>query len=147
ALFRAHSINFALRAVACMLLAVLLQEHQALRYLAISLVILLTFIIADIITAKLTDPTDRFDTTASMPYWFGVSPRRQNIHKYFYGYAQFLASFVCLTAGYAGALYTLAPIQGAAFGMTLVRKNLISPKLYHNIYFALLFLPIPSIRR
>lgn len=142
-LFRAHSITFALRAVACMLLYVLIQEDYALRNLLISLVVFSALISADVITHKLTAPGDRFDTTASMPYWFGISVKRQQVHKFLYGYAQFLATLVCMFGGYAGALYTLAPIQGAAFGMTLTRKNILSAHAHHNIYLALLFLPVP----
>ena len=142
-LFRAHSINFALRAVICMIIYILLQDNLALRNLALSITVLATFIIADILSEKLTDKNDKFDTTASMPYWFGISLKRQKLHKFLYGYGQFLASFICLLGGYGAALYTLAPIQGAAFGMTLVRKNILNVRLYHNIYLLLLFLPIP----
>lgn len=143
-LFRAHSITFALRAVACMIIYVLFQgEEKVWGVLLISMVVLISFVIADIISKKFDDKDDRFDTTASMPYWFGVSPERHATHKFLYGFAQFLATFVCLSGGYAGTLYTLAPIQGAAFGMTLVRKGIMSARTYHNIYLISLFLPVP----
>ncbi len=145
ALFRAHSITFALRAVACMILYVALRDYPEMRMLAISIVVLAALFIADEISEKLTDKSDRFDTTSSMPYWFGVSLERQKLHKYLYGYGQYLATMVCLVTGYAATLYTLAPIQGAAFGMTLVRKNLLSPRVHHTIYLILLYLPIPFV--
>lgn len=144
-LFRAHSICFALRAVACMLIYVLLQEHPVIRTLALSIIVFTALVGADLITIFLTDNDDRYNTTASMPYWFGCSLRRQRIHKFFYAYAQFLATYVCLLGGYAGAFFTLPAIQGAALLMTLVRKNIISNYTYHSIYTVLLFFPIPFI--
>ncbi len=141
-LFRAHSITFALRAVACMLLCVLLQDFPEWQFFAVSLVILSALIGADVITERLTDEDDRYHTTSSMPYWLGCSVRRQRSYKLLYGFAQFLATVICLFGGYFGAWLTLPAIQGAAFLMTLVRKNLISTYAYHQIYLALLYFPV-----
>ena len=142
-LFRAHSICFALRAVFCMILAVVLVDQPLTMRFFISLVVLLSFVVADYISHALPDTGDNFKTTSSMPYWFGCSVTRQKIHKLYYAFSQFFASIVCLFGGYQEMFFTLLAIQGAALLMTLTRKSLITNYWYHQIYTALLFFPIP----
>lgn len=141
-MFRSHNVCFALRAVICMIIDILIINSEFKRFL-ISCVVLSCFIIADLITKRLSLPTDRYKTTDSMPYWAGCSVEREKLHKNFYAFAQFLASMVCLFGSYNTIFFTLPAIQGAAFLMTLVRKNLITNYMYHQIYTFLLFYPIP----
>jgi NAD(P)H-flavin reductase/cytochrome b involved in lipid metabolism len=142
-LFRAHSISFALRAVFCMLAYCLLNHYSSLHQLIVSVIVLLTMVLADVLSYKIPQKDDLYTTTAAMPYWYGCSVRRQKIHKYAYGFAQFFATLVCIFGHYSALFFTLVGIQGAAFLMTLTRKNIISEKKYHIIYSFLLFYSIP----
>lgn len=141
-MFRAHNVCFALRAVLCMVIDVLIKAPELKRFM-ISCVVLSCFIAADFITKHLALSVDRYKTTDSMPYWPGCNVEREKLHKNFYAFAQFLASIVCLFGTYSTIFFTLPAIQGAALLMTLVRKNIITSYMYHQIYTFLLFYPIP----
>lgn len=140
--FRAQSILFASRAAVCTL-CLLWWPPGVLSDLFRAIILLLTMIGADIVAGRLADPNDNYKTTRSMPYWTGINPFRQSIHKYFYAYGQFGATVVCLhSEGELLVLSSLAAIQGAAFLMTLVRKSIIHPYTYHCVYTILLLLPM-----
>lgn len=141
-MFRAHSIGFALRAVLIMIVDLIITDPQ-IRQFIICLIVISCFFSSDIISDRLTAIDDRYKTTDSMPYWPDCSPLRQNIHKLSYAFAQYVASVICIFGTYESVFFTLPAIQGAAFLMTLTRKNLISPYAYHQIYTFLLFYAVP----
>ena len=141
-MFRAHSICFAMRAVLIMMIDLMIADPQIRQFL-ICLIVLSCFFSSDIISERLTASDDRYKTTDSMPYWPDCSPFRQNIHKLSYAFAQYVASVICVFGTYESVFFTLPAIQGAAFLMTLTRKNLISPYAYHQIYTILLFYAVP----
>ncbi|PKG99351.1 cytochrome b5 domain-containing protein [Paraglaciecola sp. MB-3u-78] len=141
-MFRAHSICFALRAVLVMIVDLIIADPQIQQFI-ICLIVISCFYSSDIISDRLTASDDRYKTTDSMPYWPDCSPIRQNIHKLSYAFAQYLASVICIFGTYESVFFTLPAIQGAAFLMTLTRKNLISPYAYHQIYTFLLFYAVP----
>jgi NAD(P)H-flavin reductase len=126
--FRAHSILFALRSVICLNIEYFLKNNY-LRFL----VVLATMMGADIITKYLREDIKE-STTATMPYWTNCDPCLQKRLKYFYTHAQVMATTTCLFGKIENMLFVVFPIQLAAFLMTLVRKNIISAKLYHLFY-------------
>lgn len=138
AMFRAHNIAFALRAVATELVDVMVHA-MALRVVLCDAIVASTMVVADRISVRFDTG---FRTTASMPYWPEATARRIGAHKAFYSVSQLAATSVCTGAAAArGSLLrmnTLAPIQGAAFLMTLVRKGILGPYGYHMVYSALL---------
>ena len=130
--FRAHSSIFALRSIIIMNLIYFCGSNQITDIVRFGIVCL-TMYLADTFTNYLRSDTKE-STTASMPYWTGLDPNIQNYIKIFYTHAQFMATCVCLNSKISYILYIVFPIQLAAFLMTLVRKNIISAKLYHILY-------------
>lgn len=87
-------------------------------------------------------PSKTESTTATMPYWPGCSREIQHQFKSYYAYCQFLATLSCLICSNPSwPFVVLLPIQLAALLMTLVRKGLISTKVYHLTYTASLCVP------
>jgi cytochrome b involved in lipid metabolism len=106
-----------------------------------SLVTLFTMVAADRGTALLRDNPNE-STTATMPYWSGCTPKREQMHKLLYAYSQFMATLACLwTTNPALPFSVLMVIQVASFLMTLSRKSIISTYQSHMIYTVTLFLP------
>jgi len=141
-MFRAHSICFALRGVACNLAIIWLEDKPVIMKCIQVIIVNLTLIIADWITKEFTHKSDNYRTTASMPYWSECSQKRQRYQKMFYSWTQFGATALCLDEREFMPLSTLLGIQGAALFMTLCRKQLISPYTYHNLYTATLIYPL-----
>ena len=57
-------------------------------------------------------------------------------------FVQFQASLVCLNYDHLLPSFNLLiPLQVVSFLLTLVRKNIISAKMYHIIYWSTLFFP------
>lgn len=137
--FRAHSVIFATRSVACAILAAFgprLADNKGF-LVARYILVLATAVAADRITAQ-DDST--FQTTRSMPYWEGVTGFRMDVHRHYYAWAQFGATYLCLVGAELPVVTTLVAIQGAAFLMTLSRKSIISVYVYHMVYTFLLTL-------
>jgi hypothetical protein len=152
-LFRAHSIIFALRGVTCSLATLYLPTRRAAaaRFGAVALAL----VAADVAQHWLAEPGDGYRTTRATPYWPGASPARVRAHKVFYAWAQIGATWICLYGGtfptpcanpVAGLLPfdTVLAIQGAAFLGTLVRKNVISSYIWHQLYTVLLLFTVVS---
>jgi NAD(P)H-flavin reductase len=131
--FRFHSILFAMRHIVILNMIFFFGKNMLtniLRYI----IICLTMISADLITYNYAD--EKKTTTASMPYWNGISPKFQQCIKFFYTYSQILATLACLIPinNINNLLFLVLPIQLAALLMTLVRKNIITTFHYHLIY-------------
>jgi len=82
---------------------------------------------------SLLDPST--STMRTMPYPPNMPPKIISIMNKFYSISQILATMICLyTYSYQKLLLVLFPIQIAAFLMTLVRKNILSPGGWHLLY-------------
>ena len=144
--FRAHNILFATRSIICFIIVWLAMRNKKIEQyqMAIqSLIVLLTFKFADIITESLREANTE-STTRTLPYWDNCDYFVEKTFKYFYTLAQFQASLVCFFSGkkYLNTIfYIMFPIQLASFLMTLVRKGIISTKQYHYTYLLSLILP------
>lgn len=130
--FRMHSIVFALRSIIIINILYFFGKNEVTNVCRL-VVVLLTMYLADIISDKLREDKKE-STTATMPYWNGCSPELQNNIKFFYTYAQILATIICLFEKESYVLFIVLPIQLAAFLMTLVRKNIINTFQYHLVY-------------
>ena len=145
--FRLHNIAFGMRSVLTTFLAwlsIYKQHAHPWRRIAVvgsCAVTLLAMMIADEGTNRLR-ANDEESTTATMPYWEGCSMQTQKKFKLFYAFSQFQATATCMAVGNpAWTLSILLPIQLASFLMTLVRKNIISPRGYHIAYSISLAMP------
>lgn len=98
-------------------------------------------ILADITTYFFRDSLKKESTTRTMPYWKECSSIREKIHKFYYAVSQFEATMACFSDEIHTPFFMLMPIQLSSFLMTLVRKNVISNKLWHELYFTSLFIP------
>jgi hypothetical protein len=130
--FRAHSSIFALRSIIIMNVIYFFGMNHITEIIRL-LIVLTTMYMADNFSKYLSS-NRKESTTLSMPYWSGCDPRLQKYIKIFYTHAQFMATFACLVTSMPYILYIVFPIQLAALLMTLVRKNIISSKVYHILY-------------
>ena len=134
ALFRMHSIVFALRGAACAAANELLSRPLPARVLVVAA----SAAIADVASflAAWRSGAGSWTTTRSMPYGESIGERQRRAHRLGYAYAQFGALAMCLhDPEYPlRPLDTLAAIQGAAFLQTLVRKGLLAAWGYHALY-------------
>jgi len=131
--FRAHSSIFALRSIIIMNLIYFCGKNHLIDIMRLGIVFI-TMYLADIFSKNLKS-NSKETTTSTMPYWTGLDPNIQKYIKIFYTHAQLMATFGCLFLELPyNLLYLIFPIQFAAFLMTLVRKNIISAKLYHILY-------------
>jgi hypothetical protein len=126
--FRLHSIVFALRSVICCFIH-LYVERFALYYKMIACFI--TMLSADLITKHYFVEGDT--TMRAMPYSTEINVFDQRSITYFYSYQQISATLFMLFNS-DSAFSPLFAIQIAAFLMTLVRKNIISPNTWHICY-------------
>lgn len=137
--FRAHSIIFAYRSIAIMLVhwCFLYAEFDILKYYVKSSVYKSLIVIA---TMSATDLATKYympqgSTMRNMPFpeWIPENIRRSwNI---FYSICQVFATLECLMRyDMSHAFMVLFPIQIAAFLMTCARKNIITPFGWHVYY-------------
>mmetsp|Transcript_19955 Transcript_19955/g.28590 ORF Transcript_19955/g.28590 Transcript_19955/m.28590 type:complete len:211 (-) Transcript_19955:90-722(-) len=135
--FRLHSIVFASRSLAIMLLLYFTRIFNAeiLLYLR-GAVVIVTMILADVITNSFKD---QGKTMRAMPFPdYAPHFLRNNLNR-FYSISQIFATaqmFFCI--GLDEAFLVLFPIQIAAFLMTCVRKSIISAGAWHFYYAAAL---------
>ena len=139
ALFRVHSLVFATRTVVCTLCLIWCSTLSFLSTLLRAMSVLLTMIAADKATYHMTDTNDHFQTIRSLLYWPGIPSWRLSLHKGFYSFAQFGATYTCFCIrSELMVLSTLLGIQGVAFLMTLARKSIIQSHTLHVVYVLLL---------
>jgi len=120
--FRLHSIVFACRSLACMLLVWLERRFDPEgppRYWANVVIVFATLIAADI-ASNSVDPISRSNTIRGL--------QANAFTKFAFSYMQFLGTCGCLVGlrAFAGQFAIVFIIQTYAFTLTLRRKNLVS---------------------
>jgi len=134
--FRLHSIVFACRSLACMLL-VWVEERFATgpHYLANVAIIFATLLCADLATS-VVDEKSRSNTIRGL--------ETSAVYKYSFSMLQFLGTTGCLVGlrAYAAQFAIVFIIQTYAFTLTLRRKNLVSHRATVVIYSCQLFLGV-----
>lgn len=132
--FRWHSIIFASRSVLATVISILglWPEHAVLKFVTKMALVMGTCYAADLAT-KLYGCTEK-RTTNAMVYPDYITPELQQKIKLNYSFAQFAATIACCMEDPSLAFPPLYAIQGAAFLMTLRRKNLIGTRTFHLIY-------------
>lgn len=142
--FRTHNILFAMRSILCFTIYWLslhfnlIKTHQLILQ---GLIVLITFKIADIITARMRIENSE-STTRTLPYWENCNKLTVKSFKYYYMLSQFHATLACLNdTSLLLSFSVMFPIQFASLLMTLVRKGLITTKMYHISYLLSLILP------
>jgi hypothetical protein len=126
--FRAHSILFATRSLVAMALTLNQVSSPWTRFANV----LTTMALADLATIyyKVTVTTMR-----DMPFPDWVSQTTRDRVNLYYSVSQVLATGILLfSPSMERAMFILFPIQIAAFLMTLVRKQIISPLSWHVLY-------------
>ena len=137
--FRWHSIIFATRSVVASLVSIgafwpVLDtpSHIAANFTLKLSLIMGTCYAADLATA-LTGSTEK-RTTNAMPYPGYITPEEEKRIKLNYSMAQMSATLSCITEDPTLSFLALYAIQGAAFLMTLRRKNLVGTRTCHLVY-------------
>jgi len=126
--FRAHSILFATRS----LVAMALTMHEVSSPWTRFANVLTTMALADLATMYYTV---NVTTMRDMPFPDWVSQTTRDRVNLYYSVSQVLATGILLfSPSMERALFILFPIQIAAFLMTLVRKQIISPLSWHVLY-------------
>jgi hypothetical protein len=126
--FRAHSILFAYRSLVAMALASAGYSNSLTR----SLTVIGTISLADLATKYYLQENT---TMRDMPFPVWVTPRMKNSINLYYSVSQVFATLIILLKPDTERLFLiLFPIQIAAFLMTLVRKNMLSPLGWHILY-------------
>ena len=126
--FRAHSILFALRSVACCIL----HYHQYPFYYNIG-INCVTMLNADLITYLYNPNGKNGKTMRNMPFDDNISKEEQDSVTLMHSGMQIGATtFMLLSID--SAFSPMFAIQLAAFLMTLVRKNIISSRSWHILY-------------
>ena len=139
--FRAHSILFASRSLACILCSYVMYSIHHVR-LACGVIVLLTMVAADMATEyyKVDKTTMR---GMSWPDFFPMNNLYyQKSHNFFYSFSQIGATLSMFTGNYPDHPFMmLLPIQIAPFLSTLVKKGIISDFYWHLVYTTSLILP------
>jgi NAD(P)H-flavin reductase len=138
--FRIHSILFALRSIAYLIVTHVLVVPTSCKELVALCAVLVAMKCADVATEALKDQSSS-STTLGMPYWPGCPAAVELYFKRFYAFSQFSATLVMLVGSIHIQFMAVLPIQGAAFLLTLVRKGLVSTRAYHVCYSILLLIP------
>jgi hypothetical protein len=125
--FRAHSIVFALRSVACCILAMC-----GVGAWASALACFATMLAADAATARYADATT---TMRAMPFDGALTAAQRRVVTLYHSLSQAHAT-AFMVLGADAAFAPLLAIQLAAFLMTLVRKGFISTATWHGAYTA-----------
>jgi hypothetical protein len=129
--FRLHSIAFGLRSVVCAYLSYY-QMNMSYKIFACYL----TMIFADIASYMTKQDNDK-TLIRNMPFDENVSELDKKKVAKFHSSMQIGATLYML-GNIDSAFFTLYGIQLPAFLMTLVRKNIIKPNMWHNLYTILL---------
>jgi hypothetical protein len=141
--FRAHNLIFIGRSCVAMFLNWFFAKHGLSKatLLGLKCVLVIGTLIAADVVSGLLQPSLKETTTRTMPYWKECSAMRMCIHKIYYAVSQFEATFACFSSELKTPFVVMMPIQISSLLMTLVRKNIISAKTWHELYFISLFLP------
>ncbi len=130
--FRMHSIIFAYRSIACMLAMYLETRESVPLWITRPAIVFATIVAADLSSTHFSTGEK---TMRGMPYPDCVSEDMRRLATYYYNFSQFGATTVILSKrGLESPFVMLFPIQLAAFLMTLVKKNIISPGAWHLLY-------------
>lgn len=141
--FRAHSILFATRSLACILCSYAMYSIHHVR-LACGIIVLFTMVAADMATQQYNLNMDKTTMRGmSWPNFFPMNNHHyQRIHNCFYSFSQIGATLSMFTGNYPDHPFMmLLPIQIAPFLSTLVKKNIISDFYWHLVYTLTLILP------
>jgi len=133
--FRLHSIIFSLRSVICFYLS-----YYKISYFYKILACFITMTFADIATYMTNRDADK-TLIRTMPFDKNVSLDLQKRIKHFQCSMQVGATLYMLGNTHT-AFLTLYGIQLPAFLMTLVRKNIITPNTWHQLYSIILIFNI-----
>lgn len=137
--FRMHNIAFALRSVFCCFSFYFLNNNK-ICVLTNMFICFVTMKIADEITkyyhsTKNKEPVKILHTTMNnMPYDTSLSVHKIENLKKIYSYMQMYATYYML-GNINSAFIPMFAIQLSSFLMTLVKKNIINPMLWHPLYF------------
>lgn len=139
--FRAHSILFAMRSLACIVCSYVLPDILLLQT-ACGILVLLTMVAADMATTHYK--TDK--TTMRGMSWPNVFPMNhpyyQDAHNFFYSFSQIGATLSMFMGNYPDHPFlVLLPIQIAPFLSTLVKKGILRDLHWHLVYTLSLLLP------
>lgn len=126
--FRAHSIAFGLRHVLSCILFWFGYDDPRPHYM----LCLGTMVAADKISTRFTE-TNKQTTMRNMPLDATIDEATQQENRSLQARAQIVATMLSLYTINSSFMPLLA-IQGAAFMMTLVRKNLMSTLTWHRVY-------------
>lgn len=126
--FRLHSIVFGLRSIIISFL-----YAYNFHYLYIVSVCYLTFIMADIITYNYNINGKNGQTMRNMPFDNSISKEDQNKITFMHSCMQ-IGATIFMLGNIETAFSPLFAIQLAALLMTLVRKSIISSKMWHSVY-------------
>lgn len=130
--FRVHSIIFAYRSIVCMLAAYLEVYNSAPMWITRPTIVFATIVAADMSSNHFVSDEK---TMRGMPFPDCVSEDMRRLVTYYYNFSQFGATTVILSKrGLESPFVMMFPIQLAAFLMTLVKKNIISPGAWHILY-------------
>ena len=134
--FRLHSILFGIRSVIAFLF-----HYYDFHYIHIIFLCYLTMFLADIITYNYNKEQKNGKTMRNMPFNNDIPISLQNEITFIHSSMQIGATTFML-GNMESAFAPLFAIQLAAFLMTLVRKSIISAKMWHSIYTLTLWINI-----
>ena len=140
--FRLHNLIFVSRHVICFLNNIIMPTFWSTYNLNI-IVIILTILLADIITNKYGSLEDR--TTNKMPYPETLEEIYIKLTKLFYSSSQMGATCFALYGDKTLCFTPIIGLQLAPFMMTLIKKNIIATKTYHLVYSIGLLINYPII--
>lgn len=127
--FRMHSIIFAMRSLIIMAMIMFNVENYK------HLIVLITMQAADNVTSYYNEESK---VMRDMPYPSFIQPWQKTIMTYYYNFSQIGATLALIMKQdmecFDYAFLVLFPIQIAAFLKTMVRKNIISPGMWHVLY-------------
>jgi hypothetical protein len=139
--FRMHNIIFALRSVFCCVSFYYFKTNNDYSTICNICICLLTMKVADIITNYYEKQTPKTTTMRNMPYDENMKEQKLQNLKKIYSFMQFYATYYML--GNINSAYNpMFAIQISSFLMTLVKKNIIPPMVWHPLYFSSLMLNV-----
>lgn len=137
--FRLHNLLFACRS--CLTMA---MNWFYIRYSIDKMKFTLYKCVLTISVLVLADAITYFyktNATIQSPFWSDNYSLREKIHKFYYTVSQFEGTLSLFSTEIHTPFFMLIPIQVSSLLMTLVKKNIISPKLWNEFYFVSLFIP------
>lgn len=118
---RIHSLLFAWRACLC----ILFPLHKL-------YICLITMMLADVATYYHGDKN--ISTVRGQHHKVGKRNLIKEVSMAFFSISQFGASYICFYSSPILIFSTLVPIQTSSFGMTLIRKNIITKNVWSYVY-------------